>query len=172
METITLTCQNCGNSFIRNLSEYKRCVKRGFAISCSRSCGATLRNYKHSKGNINFIAGYTRQDEYSPFRYYLNKAKNRREYGDTDLDLLYLKKLWESQAGICPYTGYKMDLPKNTQDSNIKGSPEKASLDRIDSSLGYIRGNVQFVCLSVNLAKNGFSHEQMLSFFKKINLNE
>lgn len=47
-------------------------------------------------------------------------------------------------------------------------SPYQASLDRIDSSKGYIEGNVEFVCLAVNYAKNGFSKEQMIEFFGKV----
>lgn len=43
----------------------------------------------------------------------------------------------------------------------------KASLDRIDSSKGYIEGNVEFVCSAINLAKNNFSKEAMVSFLQE-----
>jgi hypothetical protein len=171
MRTIFLKCENCGESFERAEKEARRCKKRGFAVACGRTCGAILRNKKHSKGNVSNLNCSNRQDEFSSFRYYINKAHSAervKNYGKTNLTVEYLKALWEKQDGICPYTGYTMELPKNTQDHNIKGSPKKASLDRIDSSLGYAQGNVEFVCLSVNYAKNGFSHEQMLDFFKNI----
>jgi hypothetical protein len=61
---------------------------------------------------------------------------------------------------VCPYTGKKMSLGKET-------SPYSASLDRIDSSKGYMKGNVEFVCLAVNLAKQSFSREQMMTFFQE-----
>lgn len=168
MSLIHLACQNCGKPFQRQYSEYLRCKRKGFAISCGRTCGAILRNKKHSKGNIANFKGRIGKgnDEFSSFRYYVNKAKSRLEYyGATNLTVQFLKALWESQKGICPYTGHQMELPTNTQDFNIKGSPMKASLDRIDSSKGYIQGNVEFVCLAVNLAKNRFTRQQMLDFF-------
>lgn len=35
------------------------------------------------------------------------------------------------------------------------------SIDRIDSSLGYVRGNVQFVCDIVNRIKQDLSQEEL-----------
>jgi hypothetical protein len=170
MEMIKLVCDHCGDEFERYKKEHTRCQKRGFATACSRTCGAILRNKKHSKGNLENLKSNNRQDEFSSFRYYILKAFSKervKNYGLANLTVEYLKKLWETQNGICPYTNYKMELPVNTQDHHIKGSPKKASLDRIDSSKGYIEGNVEFVCLSVNLAKNGFSRDQMMKFFKR-----
>jgi len=43
-----------------------------------------------------------------------------------------------------------------------------ASLDRIDSSKGYIQGNVQFVAYGINLAKNNFSDADVISFLDSI----
>jgi len=83
-----------------------------------------------------------------------------------DLDVEYLRQLWENQDGTCPYTKIRMLLPKTSGDSFR--SPKKASLDRIDSSKGYERGNVEFVCCAINLAKNSFTREQMKEFLKEI----
>ncbi len=84
----------------------------------------------------------------------------------SELDVKYLKELWESQNGICPYTGIKMLLPETT--SQMFRSPKKASLDRIDSSKEYTRGNVEFVCQAINLAKNSFTREEMKEFISEI----
>ncbi len=167
---VTLTCENegCKKVFEREAKEYRRCYKKGYPTACSRSCGAVLRNHKHAKGNLANLR--SRQDEFSSFRYFMNKAraKDRAHYGKTDIDVAFLRELWQKQDGTCPYTGIKMELPHNTQSFHIKGTPCKASLDRIDSSKGYVRGNVEFVCLAVNYAKNGFSKEQMLEFFSRV----
>lgn len=59
-----------------------------------------------------------------------------------------------------------MKIGETINDSQIKAeTPYQASLDRIDSSRGYVKGNVEFVCLAVNFAKSTFSKEQMLEFF-------
>jgi len=40
------------------------------------------------------------------------------------------------------------------------GKPETVSIDRIDSSKGYIKGNVQLVCQFINYAKHDYSQEE------------
>ena len=63
-----------------------------------------------------------------------------------------LNVIWEEQQGICPFTGVKLNLSEyNKVDTNILTS---ASLDRIDSSKGYIKGNVRWVSRSINLMKS------------------
>jgi hypothetical protein len=113
-----------------------------------------------------------RRDEFSPFKYYVNKSRSAERikwYGQPNITVEYLKSLWDKQDGKCPYTGLKMDLPRTTRDHDIKvGNPYKASLDRIDSDKGYVEGNVEFVCYAINLAKNHLSREQMLDFVARI----
>jgi hypothetical protein len=115
----------------------------------------------------------TRLDQYSPFKYSLNKARSRSKFKSetTDLTLEYLKEIWETQKGLCSYTNIKMEMPRSSQDEDIKKSPTKLSLDRIDPSIGYIKGNVEFVCYCVNVMKNDFSKDQMLHFIKLIKNN-
>jgi len=100
-------------------------------------------------------------DQLSAFRPALQHAKGgaKSKQLDFDLDLEYLKLLWESQRGVCPYLGVEMALAENS--CQVKHLPHMASLDRIDSSQGYVRGNVEWVCLFVNLGKNGFTKNQI-----------
>ena len=46
------------------------------------------------------------------FRYF--HLHSRRRDVDTDLTLEYLAFVWESQAGLCPYTGWSLALPLST----------------------------------------------------------
>ena len=115
-----------------------------------------------------------RQNEYSPFVYFIAKSKSedrKRHYGIPTITKKYLKQLWDQQKGICPYTGIKMILPENSQKYYKTRSPKRASLDRIDSSKGYVEGNVEFVCLTINLAKNSFTREEMKEFLTEIALS-
>lgn len=114
-----------------------------------------------------------RLDKYSPFKYHANKARSRsKQKGyQTDLTTEYLKQLWENQNGICPYTGIKMEISRTSQDEDIKKTPTKASLDRIDPNIGYVQGNVEFVCYCINVAKNNFTKQQMLDFINLIKYN-
>jgi len=91
------------------------------------------------------------------FREHLKRDK-RRKY-ECDLTLEYLYDLWELQNSECIYSRVKLNHPNyKSKDYN------KASLDRIDSSKGYVVGNVQFISMSCNLAKCGMSHKDMLNF--------
>ena len=100
-----------------------------------------------------------------------NKAKKNVEQQikklekiiDNDLTLEYLKGMWDYQNGYCAISGLKMEMDITRE------SPSKASLDRIDSSKGYVSGNVQWVCLFVNYAKSDFEDEPIKKLFKLIN---
>ena len=95
------------------------------------------------------------------------KSKNldrRSKTIDFDLSVEYLDDLWERQGGKCAYTGE----PLNFGRSKINGN---ASLDRIDSSLGYIEGNVQFVHKDVNIMKWDLSEQRFIEICKKITKN-
>ena len=171
MNTIKLICENCKVEFEREIKIYNyRQVKKKQLPFCNLSCSTIHRN-KHTPkssfiNNGKRITQYAnnKHDEFSQFRYFISKCKSRKK--EYDLDLQYLKNLWETQHGICPYTGIKMNLPENTYSKtcNLK----RASLDRIDSSLGYIKGNVEFVCLFINLAKNKYSKEKVIQFLLEL----
>ena len=79
----------------------------------------------------------------------------------------YLKEIWEKQNGVCPYTGIKMLLPESSSKYHKIKSLKKASLDRIDSSVGYRCGNVEFVCYAVNLGKNNHTKSEMEEFVRE-----
>ena len=46
--------------------------------------------------------------------------------------------------------------------------PYNISIDRIDSSKGYIKGNIQLVCGIVNVMKSDSSEDEFLQLCKKI----
>lgn len=46
--------------------------------------------------------------------------------------------------------------------------PTTASLDRIDSSKGYIKGNVQWVHKRINIMKNRFSQDEFVAFCRAV----
>jgi len=182
IKKIKIICDTCNKEHNIRLSDYKRKVKaKQNKFYCSLKCSGKA-DYKNNpqkldknKGNISFLKGYeaNRLDEYSPFKYSLNKAKSRSKerQEETDLTLEYLKEIYDNQNGLCPYTNIKMEIPRSSQDEDIKKSPTKLSLDRIDPNIGYIKGNVEFVCYCINVMKNDFTKEETLGFVKKIKNN-
>lgn len=86
------------------------------------------------------------------------RAKKRKiEY---NLTLEYLWNLFLKQERKCVYTGIEITLPKNSKDFHL--GHRTASLDRIDSTIGYIEGNVQWVHVDINFMKQSFTHDYFL----------
>lgn len=80
-----------------------------------------------------------------------------------DITIPYLENIWMKQDGRCAYTNELLTLPKISNDKTFN-----CSLDRIDSSKGYIEGNVQWVLKEVNFMKQSLSEQRFLQLCKKI----
>jgi len=104
-----------------------------------------------------------RQDKYTGLREHFRRAKYRNQEVNITLDDLL--EQWTKQDGICPYTGAKLIHPIRIKN---EGLIYMASLDRVDSNIGYIKGNIQFISAAANLAKNNMIHKQMVEFCKLI----
>ena len=78
-----------------------------------------------------------------------------------DIDYLFLMELWDKQEGRCALSGREMTLA-GTRLSN------KISIDRIDSSIGYIKGNVQLLAAIVNYMKMDMKEEDFISLCKEV----
>ena len=63
----------------------------------------------------------------------------------------------------CPYLGVQLLL--GIDDHN---SPNYFSIDRIDSSKGYVKGNIQIISRLANTMKNGASIDQLITFSKNV----
>jgi len=170
-KTSEVICDNCGKTCIKPNSEIIRSKKLSRKLYCSRQCSGKAVGTTH----LNDIPKYdiskhsdNRSDNLTPFRYYLRNSKNR--FKEFDLTLEDLKDIWDNQKGKCPYTGYDMLL--NTYNARYKNNMLVASLDRIDSSKGYVKDNVEFVCVAINYLKNTFSKEDTTSFLYNLDFSK
>lgn len=109
-----------------------------------------------------------------PYYFYSRKILQRKprsvggfvpEIG-ADLTLEYVEDILNNQKGRCAYTGLLIGLPNSSKD--LACGSYTASIDRIDSSKGYIRGNIQWVHKDVNRMKQQFSHEVFVNYCKLI----
>jgi len=164
---VELSCSVCGKIFQKPKAEYNRRLRLGKTdFACSLSCGAVLSNKNFPRpGNSKNISPGSEVDIYSSFRWFTARIRARtRLKGFSDIDEVYLKILWEQQEGLCPLSGKRIFLPRTTQGFEDNRSPYNASLDRIDSNLGYIKGNVRFVSFIANCAKAGWEDQVVLEF--------
>lgn len=189
MKTISLVCAECGKTFEKPLNEYTRQVKKGRErFFCSIGCGAVLSNrenprpvtegnYQHLKQWIDDNGNPKLKDDLSPFRWFTRRIRNRlssgrgvrkfQRIGVGDVSESYLKTIWENQMGVCPFTGQTMTLPLGSE-GFANSHPNNASLDRIDNEIGYFEGNVRFVSLIANYARNIFTDEQVIEFCREV----
>jgi len=177
---LILECESeiCNKKFERSKSEYKRSQKLARPSFCSRKCSG-INNTKNfdeyykngGKRIIEHLNPSNRREELSPFKWFMRVIKRRKkEKGrDFNIDLKYLSELWETQNGICPFTKWKLELPNHS--SSWKEDSDKlkrASLDRIDNSKGYIRGNLRYVSIMANYCRNEFSDEEVKLFCEAV----
>jgi len=169
MKIITLKCNHCNKEFEKQLKEYNRQIKKNsnYKFYCSRTCtgkGVNVKNFITSKGNrlytSNLVQG-SKKDEYSPFRIHMKSVRNRVTK-KINIDEKYLKEIWDNQKGVCSYLKIKLNHRTNKA---VTDPLYTASLDRIDSSKGYVKDNVQFISLMCNYAKNKFDEKYLFNFF-------
>ena len=96
------------------------------------------------------------------------KARARAKELDFNLDSEYLKSIFPKNKK-CPALG----IPFKVLDRYAKGKElqQKVSLDRIDSSKGYVKGNVQWVSLLANAIMTNATPDQVIQvgqYFKKV----
>lgn len=162
---VEVSCDYCGTKFTRYAGEHRRSVRLGRKSYCSRHCAG--QSGKHNLLSATRVWSHldagNRRDQFTPLRYVYRVARGRAlEFGkEFTITLADLLALWQVQDGKCPYTNWDLILPEG---ANSVKKPNNASLDRIDSAKGYIPGNIQFVSYMANVAKNSFTHEQMLEF--------
>lgn len=85
---------------------------------------------------------------------------------DFEITIEYISDLLESQNWTCALSGLPIHLP---EDSRAHDQGEwTASLDRIDSTKGYVVGNVQWVHKHINWMKNAYPEEYFIDLCKHV----
>lgn len=151
---IDLTCSVCGKVFSRKASIERSSRKTFLRICCSRKCSSAVEHdsVEDLKARLFYqLSGVIRHGTI--------------EVGE-DVTGEYLLEVWNKQNQKCVYTGEPLVLKYHRK----RGEKlvNQASIDRIDSSKGYVRGNIEFVSLMANYAKNSWTKEQFIEFCKAV----
>lgn len=141
-------------------------LRKKFHPYC-KSCNAQLAKERRKIGITNPGKITNTPEEHRPLmsmiRSKIHQAKDRaRKKPSTsfDLDDEYLFDLWMRQSGKCKYTGATLVVTKS--------NPLTGSIDKIDPSLGYTKGNVQWVSWAVNRAKGDLSELDFLGMCEAV----
>jgi hypothetical protein len=84
------------------------------------------------------------------------KDRAKRNGTDFNVTLEYVRDL--CQVEVCAVTG----IPFDYSETHHMWRPFAPSIDRIDCTKGYIKGNIRIVCVMVNLAINQFGEDAFM----------
>ena len=165
----------CGNEKICSLKDLKR--NRIIGCGCARNTPelrelASIRAYDLQQKGILNVGGGRLADRYTCYRVFLKRMKNRKKgVKECSVTLEDLEEVWNNQNGLCTYTKLPLILVTHTDPKKDIPEWKLASVDRIDSNIGYEKNNIQFVSRTINYAKNDMTHEEMIKFLSFLKQN-
>lgn len=83
-----------------------------------------------------------------------------------DINKEFLKNLYAKQNGLCVLSGIPLEFKQGN--NNFRMNPYRLSVDRIDSSKGYIKNNIQLICAIINQMKTDMSQIEFIQICEKI----
>lgn len=122
----------------------------------TKSCGCL--NKRIGKDHPHYT-GY--QDLSGDYWTKLRRGAKTRKL-DFEIDMKFSWDLYVSQDKKCALTGWNIVL------SDSQHKEQTASLDRKDSDIGYVAGNVQWVHKDINKMKQNFHEEYLMEMCKAI----
>jgi dUTP pyrophosphatase len=142
----------CLNQFTKNAAR-----KDGIASICEQ-CELTRptakRHNLNKENSRKTLAGWIKH------RVSAKRAECKRNGTTFDIDNQYLVDRWEIQEGKCFYFGIPLKFGSS--------GPYAPTLERLDSNLGYIKGNVVFASKFANLGKSDSNISDAYEFISSI----
>lgn len=135
---------DCGNYINVTIQS----LKSGNTKSCG--CSRYKYNYKEEK-----LLKYFTSLDFS--------AKRRKIEFKITLDDIY--KQWYDQNGLCNYTNIKLKLPYEKDEFT-------GSIDRINSSIGYTKNNIQWILKEINFMKGNMSESKFKTICRLVSNGE
>lgn len=141
---MNLICNYCNKEY-EGILQYRE-QKNNF---CSNNC---WRKYSCE----------TRSDQYTPFRYMFKNVKDKKRNIDCSISLDNVLYLWKKQKSKCALTNIELIIGKTQYHKHHGGNT--ASLDRIDSDIGYHIDNIQIIHKIINNMK-GFLPQNIFIYW-------
>lgn len=123
--------------------------KQSLIRKLTTSCGCYKKEVNH-KGYKDLSSSYWR------------RRKQDAEYRNIEfkITMQYVWEIYEKQNKKCKFT----DLEIHFNCNNNHPQKQTASIDRIDSSKGYVEGNIQIVHKVINYIKGFLNDEELICF--------
>lgn len=152
---IRYTCQcECGN--ITNVLGTH--LRQGTTVSCG--CANKKGSDRVQWTGVGEMSG---EFWYTHIVRSANGDKGRRTPVELSITKEYAWELFLKQNRKCALSGLEIKFPSKHKDKSYT-----ASLDRIDSSKGYIEGNVQWVHKDINMMKRVYNNNYFIEMCKLV----
>jgi hypothetical protein len=180
-----LYCKKCDLEKDKDYFWKNSSLKRGYSYTCKdcmnlyykarskENYNKWARNYRLKEQNKDYERNF-RTSYLQSFNGFVSKlwstSKNRAKVKDWEFDLT---KEWISEKlnkMVCEVTGCSLTLLKYNKDK-YHSNPFNPSIDRIDSTKGYIMENCRLVCWIYNIAKSDFTDKEVYLMSKNLILN-
>lgn len=142
-------CNNCGKEFLKAKWTFGK-----YRCQC----------YKTVNGAYNY-EGYK---DISSAYYRTCKAGAKKRNLCFDISKKDIWEQWKLQEGKCALSGLKLKIERNYKKLY---KTMTASLDRIDSSKGYTKNNIQWIHKDINKMKSNFDEKYFVKICKLISKN-
>ena len=152
----TKQCTHCGIAKPRSLFSRDKHTRDGLRFDC-KQCVAKRHKSKRDKNRLEY-----------QFKYLLSSSRERAKGKNLphDIDIAYLRSI---ATEYCPYQGVKLRWANESTDVEFGApSPNSPSIDRIDSSKGYVRGNVVIVSHRANSMKRDATEHELIELGRRI----
>jgi hypothetical protein len=153
-----LKCRTCNKEkSLDNYPKRRDSLYNQWETECNECKTPRKRNEEHkriSEGTLEYNLGLLLKNTNQR-----TKKKNKETLINIDID--YLKEIYNKQDGLCFYSGKKMSF--------IPNSREKMSIDRINSNKWYEKGNVVLCCWTANNLKQDLSIDEFKDWINSIN---
>lgn len=150
---VACECLICNESFvIDNAAIYRRLKRKNLYLNCSDHAKSTALKRNTYPSVL-----------YTLFREYEKAAERRNKEFDLALDTFHTIITQNClYCGQAPTPILRKKLAKDSQDFKCLG------IDRLDSSKGYIEGNVVPCCPTCNFMKQQLGYEEFISKMQQI----
>lgn len=143
-------CQcSCGSTVIRTVGDIKSSAGRK-SCGCLAFKGPKESNHPAWKGHEGIWGSYWSKLQYS--------AATRGHGFSVSIEEAW--ELYVYQGKVCALSGQPIFFGRRAEGT--------ASLDRIDSSIGYVAGNIQWVHKDINKMKNVLGQDYFIDLCKKV----
>lgn len=118
------------------------------------------KKYRATQNKADILAKKRQWNTDNPIKYILNNVRSRASREGLEFNLNAEDIIIPD---VCPYLKVPLTLVfgKGKQEYNM-------SLDRINPTLGYVKGNVQVISKKANTMKSNASQEELVTFAKSI----